>query len=289
MARGQHDQQTSRPGLRRCHGGHGGRCGGMQQRHVGGLVAVPARGRFGAAGDPGRAILDHAVQRPPASASGQDGDGQRHQRQAHRRHGPRSRRPADREAEAWPHRLDEPKDAAHRHPLHGARDGGRRRRPHGHRDQQLPHAGAGAGREHHHLRGRTRQTYGVGMPITLTFDHPVTNRRAVERALHVRASKPVTGAWYWDGDSTVYFRPRNYWPAAHHRALRGRPGRRARRRPASTATHTLTQVFTIGALADRGGQHDRAPRPDLPQQEAVRDTGRSAPASPATTRPTART
>ena len=50
-------------------------------------------------------------------------------------------------------------------------------------------------------------TYGVGMPIMLTFDHPVTNRRAVERALHVAPSKPVTGAWYWDGNSTVYFRP----------------------------------------------------------------------------------
>ena len=77
-------------------------------------------------------------------------------------------------------------------------------------------------------------TYGVGMPITLTFDHPVTNRRAVERALHVRASKPVTGAWYWDGDSTVYFRPRELLAGAHDRALRGRPGRRRGGARAST-------------------------------------------------------
>ena len=85
--------------------------------------------------------------------------------------------------------------------------------PHGHRDQQLPHAGADPGREHHHLRGRPRQTYGVGMPIMLTFDHPVTNRRRSSGRCSVRTSKPVVGAWYWDGDSTVYFRPRNYWPA----------------------------------------------------------------------------
>jgi lipoprotein-anchoring transpeptidase ErfK/SrfK len=88
-------------------------------------------------------------------------------------------------------------------------------------------------------------TYGVGMPITLTFDHPVTNRRAVERALHVRASKPVTGAWYWDGDSTVYFRPRNYWPehtTVHFEGdLNG-----VEAAPGVYGTHTLKQVFTIG-------------------------------------------
>ena len=35
----------------------------------------------------------------------------------------------------------------------------------------------------------------------------------MEEALEVRTSKPVVGAWYWDGDSTAYFRPRTYWPA----------------------------------------------------------------------------
>ena len=88
-------------------------------------------------------------------------------------------------------------------------------------------------------------TYGVGMPITLTFDHPVTNRRAVERALHVTASKPVTGAWYWDGDSTVYFRPRNYWPEHTTVHFEGDlDGVEAA--PGVYGTHTLKQVFTIG-------------------------------------------
>jgi lipoprotein-anchoring transpeptidase ErfK/SrfK len=85
----------------------------------------------------------------------------------------------------------------------------------------------------------------VGMPITLTFDHPVTNRRAVERALHVRASKPVTGAWYWDGDSTVYFRPRNYWPEHTTVHFEGDlDGVEAA--PGVYGTHTLKQVFSIG-------------------------------------------
>jgi len=48
------------------------------------------------------------------------------------------------------------------------------------------------------LRGY-HQTYGVGMPILLTFSRPSRRRRgrAVARAHHV---KPVIGAWYWDGD-----------------------------------------------------------------------------------------
>ena len=56
-------------------------------------------------------------------------------------------------------------------------------------------------------------TYGVGMPIELTFNEPITNKAAVERALQVTTSKPVIGAWYWDGTEAVDFRPRDYWLA----------------------------------------------------------------------------
>lgn len=56
-----------------------------------------------------------------------------------------------------------------------------------------------------------RGEYGVGMPIILTFSRPIKNRAAVERALSVTTSKPVIGAWYWDGSQTVQFRPRSYW------------------------------------------------------------------------------
>ena len=59
----------------------------------------------------------------------------------------------------------------------------------------------------------SNQTYGVGMPIMLIFSQPVTNRAAVERSLELTTSKPVIGAWYWDGDEHLDFRPRDYWPA----------------------------------------------------------------------------
>jgi lipoprotein-anchoring transpeptidase ErfK/SrfK len=54
--------------------------------------------------------------------------------------------------------------------------------------------------------------FGVGIPITIMFSHPVSNRAAVERAIQVRTSKPVVGAWHWQDAKTVIFRPRQYWP-----------------------------------------------------------------------------
>jgi lipoprotein-anchoring transpeptidase ErfK/SrfK len=54
--------------------------------------------------------------------------------------------------------------------------------------------------------------YGVGIPITVMFSRPIANRAAVERAIQLRTSRPVVGAWYWQDDKTVIFRPRQYWP-----------------------------------------------------------------------------
>jgi len=90
------------------------------------------------------------------------------------------------------------------------------------------------------------QTYGVGMPIMLIFSQPITDKAAVERSLQLTTSRPVVGAWYWDGSQTLDFRPRDYWPAGttvsfagHLNGVRGAPG--------VYGAHTLTQSFSIGA------------------------------------------
>ncbi|GAB2860402.1 Ig-like domain-containing protein [Actinocorallia aurea] len=57
------------------------------------------------------------------------------------------------------------------------------------------------------------ETVGVGMPIKINFDREVTDKAAVERALEVRASQPVQGAWRWFDDKSVIFRTKDYWPA----------------------------------------------------------------------------
>ncbi|HUY49205.1 MAG TPA: Ig-like domain-containing protein [Streptosporangiaceae bacterium] len=90
-----------------------------------------------------------------------------------------------------------------------------------------------------------QQTYGVGMPILLKFSSPVTNKAAVEKSLEVTTSRPVTGAWYWDGNQTLYFRPMNYWPANTTVSFDGHLNGVA----ASSGvyfTADLTQTFDIG-------------------------------------------
>ena len=56
-------------------------------------------------------------------------------------------------------------------------------------------------------------TVGVGMPVRVTFSAPVKNKKAVEEQLEVRTSVPVKGAWSWESDEVVVFRPKKYWPA----------------------------------------------------------------------------
>jgi lipoprotein-anchoring transpeptidase ErfK/SrfK len=57
-------------------------------------------------------------------------------------------------------------------------------------------------------------TYGIGEPIVVTFDSPVTDRAAVQRALTVTTSRPIGPAgWHWFSNDRVEYRPQKYWPA----------------------------------------------------------------------------
>jgi lipoprotein-anchoring transpeptidase ErfK/SrfK len=53
---------------------------------------------------------------------------------------------------------------------------------------------------------------GVGMPVVVNFSEPVKDREAAEEALVVQTSTPIVGAWSWQTDSQVQFRPKTYWP-----------------------------------------------------------------------------
>ena len=73
----------------------------------------------------------------------------------------------------------------------------------------------------------------------------MTPLAAVERSIVLTTSKRVVGAWYWDGNSTLDFRPRDFWPAhttvsftGHFDGVLGAPG--------VYGYHTLTQSFVIG-------------------------------------------
>ncbi|WP_340564093.1 L,D-transpeptidase [Streptomyces sp. GSL17-111] len=64
-------------------------------------------------------------------------------------------------------------------------------------------------------RPGTDTTVGVAQPISLVFDHPVTDKAAVERQLTVTTSNGTEGAWAWltdhSGRDRIDWRPETYW------------------------------------------------------------------------------
>lgn len=57
------------------------------------------------------------------------------------------------------------------------------------------------------------ETVGVGMPVIVSFDLPVTDRAAVEKHLTVTSSPQQAGSWHWLSDTEVHWRPQTYWKA----------------------------------------------------------------------------
>ncbi|MEV6446140.1 Ig-like domain-containing protein [Amycolatopsis sp. NPDC051716] len=56
------------------------------------------------------------------------------------------------------------------------------------------------------------QTYGIAMPIALSFPSRVTDKASVEKALSVETTPKTEGSWAWlDGDTTVHWRPKEYY------------------------------------------------------------------------------
>ncbi|MGC7093671.1 L,D-transpeptidase [Amycolatopsis lurida] len=67
--------------------------------------------------------------------------------------------------------------------------------------------------QHGQLNVGDGQTYGIAMPISLTFpDQKVTDKAAVERALSVETTPKTEGSWAWlENDTAVHWRPKEYW------------------------------------------------------------------------------
>jgi lipoprotein-anchoring transpeptidase ErfK/SrfK len=55
------------------------------------------------------------------------------------------------------------------------------------------------------------ETVGVGMPVILSFDVPVTDRAELERHLEVKSEPAQPGTWHWISDNEVHWRPKSYW------------------------------------------------------------------------------
>ena len=57
------------------------------------------------------------------------------------------------------------------------------------------------------------ETVGVGMPVIVTFDVPVTDRASMERHMTVESTPQQRGSWRWLSDTEAHWRPKSYWQA----------------------------------------------------------------------------
>ncbi|WP_245743663.1 L,D-transpeptidase [Lentzea fradiae] len=55
------------------------------------------------------------------------------------------------------------------------------------------------------------QTYGIAMPVKVSFSAPVQDKAAVQKAMTVTTSVPTEGAWAWLSDREAHWRPREYF------------------------------------------------------------------------------
>jgi lipoprotein-anchoring transpeptidase ErfK/SrfK len=90
------------------------------------------------------------------------------------------------------------------------------------------------------------ETVGIGMPIMLTFDNPISDRAAVEKSLELKMSTPVEGAWHWMDNEHVTFLARNYFaPHSTVTLIAHLTGTRAA--AGMYGTSDVAKVFKIGA------------------------------------------
>jgi len=57
------------------------------------------------------------------------------------------------------------------------------------------------------------ETVGIGMPVIVSFDVPVTDKASFEKHMSVQSSPQQPGAWHWVSDYEAHWRPKSYWQA----------------------------------------------------------------------------
>ncbi|MEV8095939.1 Ig-like domain-containing protein [Kitasatospora sp. NPDC085879] len=62
-----------------------------------------------------------------------------------------------------------------------------------------------------HFTPENGATVGVGMPVSINFSRPITNRRAVQEAITVTARPGVEIVGHWFSSTRLDFRPQEYW------------------------------------------------------------------------------
>ncbi|RNL64260.1 hypothetical protein EFK50_06945 [Nocardioides marmoriginsengisoli] len=56
-------------------------------------------------------------------------------------------------------------------------------------------------------------TVGVGLPVIIRFDVPVTDHESIQKHIKVTSVPAQVGAFHWISDTEVHWRPKKYWKA----------------------------------------------------------------------------
>ncbi|MEI7034777.1 L,D-transpeptidase [Streptomyces pratensis] len=96
-----------------------------------------------------------------------------------------------------------------------------------------------------YFKPENRSTVGTGMIVSFSFNRPVADRAAVEKAIRVTAEPAVEVVGHWFGKDRLDFRPRTYWKPGTEvtvdiglRDVEGAPG--------VYGSQDKTVVFTVG-------------------------------------------
>ncbi|TNM45188.1 hypothetical protein FHP29_04475 [Nocardioides albidus] len=57
------------------------------------------------------------------------------------------------------------------------------------------------------------ETVGVGMPVVVNFDLPVTDQASFEKHMTVTSTPAQAGSWFWVSSREAHWRPQSYWQA----------------------------------------------------------------------------
>ena len=114
------------------------------------------------------------------------------------------------------------------------------------------------------------QTVGVGMPVVIRFDVPVSNKASIEKHLKVTSQPAQAGAFHWISNQEVHWRPRNYWRPGTDVTVKADIGGV----PAGNGIYgqlDRTQRVPRRRRDGQQGRHEQPPDAGLPQRQAGPD------------------
>ncbi|CAL9524436.1 L,D-transpeptidase 2 [Streptomyces sp. enrichment culture] len=98
------------------------------------------------------------------------------------------------------------------------------------------------------------QTVGVGMPVSITFNKPIKDKKAVQSAINVTSSSGQEVVGHWFSAQRLDFRPENYWQAGSTVTMKmaldgvqGAPGVQGVQNRTATFKIGRSQVSTVDA------------------------------------------